>query len=156
MITSNEQLQVAAIKNGTVIDHISGGSALKIIRLLNLPKDKTQVTVGLNLPSKQMGVKDLIKVENRTLTPDEANRVALFAPSASINIIEKYRIVKKFTVAMPKQIHGIVVCPGAKCITNHEPMESRFKVETMNGAVSLRCDYCDTVFLRDDVKEYRV
>ncbi len=156
MISSRQQLQVAAIKNGTVIDHISGGNALNIIRLLNLPKDKTMVTVGLNLPSKQMKYKDLIKVENRTLTPEEASRVALLAPEASINIIENYNITKKFNVTMPKIIQGIIICPGSRCITNNEPMESRFRV-TMDGKIVwLRCDYCDTVFSRDEVVNFRV
>ena len=66
MVTKS--LSVAAIRNGTVFDHIKAGNALRIIRLLDLAKEGHQVTVGLNLPSKELGVKDLIKVEGREIS----------------------------------------------------------------------------------------
>ncbi|MBI5728254.1 MAG: aspartate carbamoyltransferase regulatory subunit [Candidatus Magasanikbacteria bacterium] len=147
-------LSVSAIKNGTVVDHIPAGAALTIIRLLNLPQGNKQVTVGLNLPSRATIYKDLIKVEERELTEDEANRVALLAPRATINIIKNYTVVKKFHVKIPENIHRVVVCPNPTCITNQERMATTFRVETKLDRVSLRCLYCEKIFAREDIKEY--
>ena len=122
-------LSVAAIKNGTVIDHITAGHALKIVRLLNLADHNKIVTLGLNLPSKENKYKDIIKVEGRELNPKELRRVAIFAPHATINIIENYEIVKKFKTEMPETVEYVIVCPNPNCITNNEIMDSKFHVK---------------------------
>lgn len=152
----SKQLSVSAIKNGTVIDHITAGSALKIIRILNLPAHQKIVTVGLNLPSRAMGAKDLIKVEGRELTPEEANRVAILAPNASINIVKNYEIAKKFTVNIPERIEHLLVCPNPKCITNNEAMESVFEVIPNGKETKLRCHYCEKTFSQNDIKDYKI
>ncbi|TAN33263.1 aspartate carbamoyltransferase regulatory subunit [Patescibacteria group bacterium] len=151
-----KKLLVNAIKNGTVIDHITAGSALKIIRILNLASHEKVVTVGLNLPSKSMGRKDLIKVAERELSPDEVSSVAILAPQASINIVKNYEIVKKFKIKLPEKIESVVVCPNPKCITNHEPMASVFFILPNGKHIKLRCKYCEKVFGHDDIREYRV
>lgn len=152
---TTKQLLVSAIKNGTVIDHITVGHALKIIRLLNLADHNKVVTVGLNLPSKTMKIKDLIKVESRELTPEEISRVAILAPRASINIIENYRVAKKFHVNIPETIEYVVICPNPKCITNNENMNSKFHVLHENSKIKLKCHYCEKVFIQDEIREYK-
>ena len=92
-----KELSVSAIENGTVIDHIPAGQGMRIVRLLKLADHKKKVTLGLNLPSKSLGYKDLIKVEGREISVEEANQIALFAPKASINIIRNFQIQKKFS-----------------------------------------------------------
>ena len=156
-MTEKKTLLVSAIKNGTVIDHLATGGAIKILRLLDLASHKKLVTVGLNLKSKTSRFKDLLKVEDRELTEEEANRVAIFSPEATINIIKNYRVVKKFTVAIPKVVASLIVCPNPKCITNHEPMETSFFVLHNGGKeVKLKCRYCEKIFHRDDIKEYKI
>lgn len=150
----NKELMVAAIKNGTVIDHIAAGQALKIVRFLNLPNHKKVVTIGLNLPSRAMGNKDLIKVEGRELTPEEANEVSLIAPKATVNIIRNYKIAKKFKLQLPKSIAKFIVCPNLKCITNFERMDTLFNVEEKHGR--LRCAYCEKVFLPNEIEKYNI
>lgn len=145
-----KKLLVSAIKNGTVIDHIPAGQALKIIRVLNLAAHQKLVTVGLNLPSKLMGFKDLIKVAERELTPDEANQVAILAPHATINIIKNYQVAKKFKVQIPEKIERLLICPNPKCITNHEPMKSVFEIKTRGKEIITRCQYCEKVFTPAD------
>ncbi len=152
--TANPHLQVAAIKHGTVIDHISDKHALKIIQLLHLASGGTTVTVGLNLPSKKMGSKDLIKIADREISLEEANRIALFSPEASINIIRNFKIVKKFAVTLPKKISGLLVCPNPKCITNHELMTTLFTVEKNKKTIDLVCTYCEKLFERDEIQIY--
>ena len=97
----NKTLPVSAIQYGTVIDHIKPGNALRIMHLLGLVKSGFQMTLGLNLPSKRIGSKDLIKIENRILTPEEANEVVVFSPSATINVIENYNVIEKIKTHFP-------------------------------------------------------
>ena len=106
--TPSKTLSVSAIKDGTVIDHVASGRALQIIRVLNLSANNQTVTVGLNLPSRAMGHKDLIKVEGLELSADEANRVAILAPEATMNIIKNYEVVKKFPVTIPEIIERLI------------------------------------------------
>ena len=155
-MSTAKQLLVSAIKNGTVIDHITAGNALKIIRVLNLAAHQKIVTVGLNLPSRAMKQKDIIKVEGRELTPEEANRVAILAPLASINIIRNYEIVKKFRASLPQTIEHLIVCPNPKCITNHEPMDTSFYVRPNGSEPKLKCAYCEKTFHQSEIKEYKI
>lgn len=154
-MNKQKQLLVSAIKNGTVIDHITAGHALKIIRLLNLADHNKVVTVGLNLPSRAMRIKDLIKVECRELTPDEISRVAILAPRASINIIKNYKVTKKFHVNIPETIEYVIICPNPKCITNNESMSSKFNVLHENNKIKLKCNYCEKIFKQDEIGQYK-
>ena len=153
-MVKDKKLLVSAIQNGTVIDHIEKGNALQIITLLNLPSEQKVVTVGLNLPSKEMEYKDLIKVEGRELTQEEVNEVAILAPNASINIINDYEVSKKFNVEIPKTIDYVVVCPNPKCITNNERMETKFHITQNDKGVNLKCHYCEKKYNKNEIKSY--
>lgn len=147
-----EKVSVAAIKNGTVIDHIPTQQALKIVSLLNLAEEDNLVTIGLRLPSKTRGFKDLIKVENRFLTEKEAHDIAVFAPDATINIIRNYRVEKKIKAHLPKVIQKILQCPNRRCITHAERIDTAFFVEVHKQIIFLTCKYCEKIFERDLVK----
>lgn len=148
----SETLLVSGINNGTVIDHITAGQALRIIHLLALQSSKHTVTVGMHLPSKTMGNKDLIKIENRVLTPTEANEIVVFAPEATINVIENFKVVKKITTHLPEQMKKVFGCPNLACITRIEPVESHFFIHENNKQVKLTCFYCEKSFDRDKVR----
>jgi aspartate carbamoyltransferase regulatory subunit len=137
-----ETLSVSAIKEGTVIDHIPAGQGLKLLKLLNLAKHHTKVTVGLNLPSRSMGYKDLIKVEEFTISPEIAGQIAIFAPHATLIFINNYAVVKKEKVQLPTHITKVVRCNNVRCITNHEPVETKFFVKRIGKRVELNCNYC--------------
>jgi len=149
----NRMLSVSAIKEGTVIDHVAVGNALKIISLLKLADNEACVTVGLNLKSQSMGLKDLIKVENLTLTPTHAAQIAIFSPRATINVIVNYKVAKKFPVQMPEAIQSVLNCPNDRCITHSEPVQTLFTVEENNGSVLLRCRFCEKLFSQNIVHE---
>src|SRR3990167_8155528 len=117
----NDMLSVSAIKTGTVIDHIVAGQALRIIYLLELQKNNNQITIGLNLPSQRVGIKDLIKIENRVLTEDEANEIVIFSPMATINVIQNFKVVDKIKTRLPSVTHGVFTCPNRLCVTHTEP-----------------------------------
>ncbi len=146
-------MPVAAIRNGTVIDHIDAGHALKIVKILKLAGHQKQVTLGLNLPSNTLGLKDIIKVEDRELSPDEANQVAILAPNATINIIYGYEVQRKFKVTMPATIEKIFSCPNPACISNHESTKGSFKVlQRVKNKIGLECHYCRKVFNHEEIR----
>lgn len=154
-MSPTHELLVAAIKDGTVIDHITAGYALRIIMLLRLAAHQKVVTVGLNLPSRAMGRKDLIKIEGRELSPEEANGLAILSPHATINIIRDYKTTKKFAVELPKKIVKIITCPNLKCITNHERMNTLFDV-VAGKENKLHCHYCEKIFGGNEITGYKI
>ncbi len=139
-MNKNEML-VAAIKNGTVIDHIPSEKAYQVAQLLKLAELDTPVTIGYNFRSKKLGRKGIIKVEDKYFTDEEISRLSVVAPNIVLNIIKEYEVVEKKTVTTPAEIHGIVKCNNPKCITNNEPMRTYFHVANGNGI--LTCHYCE-------------
>jgi aspartate carbamoyltransferase regulatory subunit len=141
-----ETMAVEAIQKGTVIDHIPTGQGLNILALIQKRDASAQVTVGLNLPSRGSGRKDIIKVEGWLFSEEDAGEMVLYAPVATINIIDQYRVVKKFKIGLPESFVGIFACPNTNCISHTEPVASRFKVVQRNEKVRLRCHYCERTF----------
>ena len=136
------ELRVKKIENGTVIDHIPKGRALAVLRILGIryPTDFI-VSVVMNVPSGKYGTKDVVKIENRELTEDELNKIALIAPEATINIIRSYKVARKFKVELPDHIENVVKCANPACITNtREPVKPTITV-IKKSPVILRCDY---------------
>lgn len=148
----SETLPVSAIKNGTVIDHITAGQAFRIIHLLSLETSTNKVTIGLHLPSKSMGSKDLIKIENRVLTDEEANEIVVFSPSATINVIQDFHVGKKISTHLPSQIKKVFICPNPVCITHSESIASCFAIAEERKQIKLTCRYCEKVYHRDQLK----
>nr|WP_185154965.1 aspartate carbamoyltransferase regulatory subunit [Dysgonomonas sp. HDW5A] len=150
MSKKRKELQVAALCNGTAIDHIPSNQVFKVLSLLNLGDLKNPVTIGNNLESKKMGTKGIIKISDKFFEEEEINRIALIAPSVVLNIIKDYQVVEKKRISLPQTILGIVKCNNPKCITNNEPMLTRFEVLD-NNKVVLNCHYCDIKIQKEDV-----
>ena len=138
-----KELKVPRIKDGTVIDHITAGNAVKVLHILGIPRTSSSiVSVAMNVKSKY-GKKDIVKVENRELDPKEVDKIALIAPKATINIIRDYEVAKKHKVKLPDEIIGIVSCSNPTCVSNaKEPVESRFKVISKDPP-RIKCYYCE-------------
>jgi aspartate carbamoyltransferase regulatory subunit len=134
-------LLIRPIENGTVIDHITAGSALHVLRILGITGTTSErISVATNVVSKEMGWKDIVKIENRELAQQEVDRIALIAPRASINIVRNCVVIEKSVVSDPEELVGIVKCPNPYCITNaNEPVSTRFYVRQN----VLICSYCD-------------
>lgn len=150
MNEKRKELQVAALCNGTAIDHIPSNQVFKVLSLLNLGDLKNPVTIGNNLESKKMGTKGIIKISDKFFEEEEINRIALIAPNVVLNIIRDYQVVEKKRISLPQTILGIVKCNNPKCITNNEPMLTRFEVLDINKVV-LNCHYCDIKIQKEDV-----
>ncbi len=147
-----KSLRVGKIKNGTVIDHISPGNALNVLKIVGITgKEGMIISIAMNVPSSKCRTKDVVKIENKELAPEEINRIALIAPYATINIIRDYNVVQKFKVRLEEKIKGVIKCINPKCITNsNEPVKSLFKIESTNP-IMLRCYYCEWIMDYNDI-----
>ena len=145
-------LRVSKIRNGTVIDHITNGHALDVVKILGITgRTGGVVTVTMNVPSKKLEVKDIVKVEGRELNSKEVDKIALLAPHASINIIRNYVVVEKQVVKLPEVLKGIVKCANPACISNsEEPVQPTFYVER-EEPLRLKCHYCGYIMEKQDV-----
>lgn len=149
---AKKTLRVSKIKNGTVIDHITSGHALDVIKILGITgRTGGVVTVAMNIPSKKLGGKDMVKIEGRELKSDEVDKIALLAPHATINIVRDYKAVEKQRVKLPSVIRGIVKCANPVCVSNSdEPIQSTFYVER-EEPLRLKCHYCGYIMEKKDV-----
>jgi aspartate carbamoyltransferase regulatory subunit len=152
---SRRMLRVSKIKNGTVIDHITKGHALDVVKILGIDGHSGKVvTIAMNVPSGKLGVKDIVKIEGRELNPEEVDKIALIAPHATINIIRNYKVTEKQRVKLPSILHGIVKCTKPSCISNseNEPVKPIFYVEK-EEPLRLRCHYCGNIIEKGDILE---
>ncbi len=142
---------VAAIENGTVIDHIPSEKTFEVATVLGLQNIKTIVTIGYNYVSKKIGTKGIIKVEDKWFTNEEISRLSVVAPNVVLSIIKDFEVVEKKRVETPDEIRGIIRCNNPKCITNNEPMETVFNViDKQKGTI--RCHYCEREHNINNVK----
>lgn len=149
-MNQRKELQVAALCNGTAIDHIPSPVVFKVVSLLALDDLKNPITIGNNLESKKMQSKGIIKIADKFFEEDVINKIALIAPNVVLNIIKDYEVVEKKHVVLPKTIKGIMKCNNPKCITNNEPMLTRFEVVDSEN-IELKCHYCNIKIKKDEI-----
>ena len=151
MNDDKKAMQVSALCNGTVIDHIPADKLFAVVNLLNIPEMQNNVTIGNNLDSKKLGKKGLIKISDRFFTDDERKRISIVAPNVVLNTIRDYKVVEKREVKMPDEIHNLIKCNNLNCITNNEPMATHFYVANRDTQ-TLKCRYCEKEVNINDVK----
>lgn len=156
MIETSDEIALAAIEHGTVLDHIPSGEAMRLVRLLNLEALGSKVLIGVALPSTASGTKDLIKVEGWELTPEEVSKIAIFAPTTTVSHIREGSVVKKYKVALPQSIDGVIICPNSNCITQTEKTKRGFVVQQIGKKVCLRCEYCEMKYLHHQIQAFTV
>ncbi len=142
---SRKELVVSALENGTVLDHIPADNVYKALRILNLKGIENQITIGINLNSKQNGKKGIIKIADKFFEDEELNKLALLAPEATVNVIRDFKVVEKKKVELPKEITSIAKCMNPKCVTNHQPITTKFTVNVKGNETSLLCHYCEKI-----------
>ena len=124
-----QELQVAALENGTVIDHIPSERLFTVVSLLGLEHMSNNITIGFNLKSKKLGTKGIIKIADKFFCDEEIKR----------------------EVRLPEELRGIVKCANPKCITNNEPMPTLFHVVDKDNCV-IKCHYCEKEQTREDIE----
>lgn len=136
-----KELKVTKIKDGTVLDHLSPGTALEIIQFLHLTGNSPLV-IATNVDSTQHGQKDVVKIEDKFLSQEETNKLSLLSPNATINIIKNYEVKEKRGVERPELLERAVNCPNKKCVTNSEDCQTKF----LREGEKYRCYHCERLF----------
>ncbi len=151
--SNDKQLTVKKIDNGIVIDHIVTGGSFFVLKALNIDEHYPHsVFIAMNVPSKKLGRKDVLKIRNISKEDLNLDILGLLISGSNFICIENYNIIHKEKIRAPKKAHGIIKCPGLNCITNlREDVETEFTVIGSNGSssrenLSLRCTYCDKIF----------
>ena len=142
---SRKELVVSALENGTVLDHIPAENVYKALDILNLRGIENQITIGINLTSKFFGKKGIIKIADKFFEDEELNKLALIAPNATVNVIKGFKVVEKKTLETPSEVIGIAKCRNPKCVTNHQPIKTRFATIQNGDEISLKCHYCEKI-----------
>ncbi|MEM4348424.1 MAG: aspartate carbamoyltransferase regulatory subunit [Candidatus Anstonellaceae archaeon] len=142
-------LIVKKIEEGTVMDHIAAGMGMKVLQIISekYPIQKAAALI-INVPSRKLGRKDIVKLEGVFVDEKTANRISLIAPSATMNIIKGGKVVDKHKVVLPQVLSGLLSCPNPKCITSHEPAKTTFSVE----GTKLRCRHCERLFSPEEFR----
>lgn len=135
-------ITVEKISNGTVIDHIAGGKGKKVLTLLGIDENYPhRVALMINVPSRKMGRKDIVKIEGIFVDAEKANMIALVSPNATVNTIRGEKVVKKFNAELPAKVE-VGKCPNPNCITNSEHGHEEF----LHEGGMYRCAYCERLF----------
>ena len=144
----SEEIKAAPIRNGTVIDHITSGQALNVLKILGVNENNidSSISIGMHVTStKESGWKDIVKIEDRELDSKTVDKIALIAPDATISIIRDFYVAEKYTVKLDDHVVGLARCSNPNCITNRgEPVSPEFNVIGRHPP-QLRCSYCDRI-----------
>lgn len=142
-------MQIDVIEKGTVVDHIKAGKGEKVLKLLGIEEDYPyRVALVMHVPSKKTKKKDIVKIEERMITEEEANILALISPGATINIIEGGKVKNKYVVDLPEKLEGNGTCPNPNCITRTETeVKQMFTKEDEH----YRCHYCERLFRPEEL-----
>lgn len=152
MDAEKEKIKVKKIERGIVIDHMNAGTALRALNALGInAKFPGTVTVAMNVPSDRLGFKDLIKIEGRGIDKKELEKIALIAPTATINIISNFAVAEKYRAQLPGTLEGLVNCPNPNCISNKEGAP-KLSVENKNPPITVRCHFCERLYAQDDLE----
>ena len=142
-----KEIRITPIVDGIVIDHIPAGKALDVAKILHVNESDSLVTIGLNLSSTKMKLKDCVKIEGRSLSNYELNKISIVAPNASVSFIHEKKVEEKFNVKLPKELRNIIKCNNPNCITNNQDVETRFIVDG-----DFMCFFCERSSSSDDIE----
>ena len=135
-------LNVGAIEEGFVLDHIQAGKAMTIYHDLGLDKLDCTVAIIKNARSEKMGKKDIIKVECPVDQLD-MDIVGFVDHNITVNVIENNEIVKKLRLQLPKMIKNVIRCKNPRCITSIEQGLDQIFILTDPEKEVYRCKYCE-------------
>ena len=135
-------MNIDAIQNGIVIDHITPGLGMKLYDLLSLEKLDCSVAIIKNVHSVKLGKKDIIKIDADI--PVNLDVIGYVDPGVSVNIIRGGELVEKRRIDMPETLTNVIFCKNPRCITSCEQeLKHVFKLTDRKNKV-YRCLYCET------------
>lgn len=152
MIKINQkEMKVSALENGTVIDHIPTNKVFQVVKILGLEKTSNQMTLGINLDSKKIGKKGIIKISNKFFEPIEIHKISIVAPHATLTIIKNFEVIQKFKIEIPDEFEGIIKCFNPKCITNNQNVMQRFSIADKENLM-LKCHFCEKYTKKENIE----
>ena len=135
-------MNIDAIANGIVIDHITAGQGMRLYELLGLEKLDCSVAIIKNAYSAKMGKKDIIKIDADI--PLDFDVIGYVDPGVSVNIIRGGELVEKRSIEMPLELRNVIFCKNPRCISSVEQeLPHIFKLSDRKNKV-YRCLYCET------------
>lgn len=140
---------INSISNGLVIDHIKAGLGIKIFNYMKLDKAEYTVALIMNAPSKKLGKKDIIKLEN--VIDIDFTVLGFIDPNITIDVIENEEITQKIKLTLPERVENVIKCHNPRCVTSietHIPHEF-YLVNGERGEYS--CKYCDDIYTISEV-----
>ena len=159
------KLKIDLIIEGVVIDRIEPGQAPEVIKILGIkPGTDKVVSIAMNVSSKSMGRKDIVKIEGKELDPIEINKIAIIARRARINVIKNTNVINKSDVKIPAVMEGLIRCQNPTCITRavrdddpsipKEPVKTRFiTLNPESEEPTFECNYCHSILNRKEAIE---
>jgi len=138
---NEDDVRLVPISNGTVLDHLPSGSALKIVEILGLDNPKDAVTLAINTESKAMGRKDLVFIAGKELEKKEIDKIGLIAEGATLNLIRNKHVEKKEKIGMPDHADGLIKCMNPKCVSTIENLPTKFTIK--KKPLRAKCVYCE-------------
>lgn len=138
-------LNVGAIKEGFVLDHIKAGMSLSIYHDLKLDELDCCVAIIKNAKSNKMGKKDILKVECNIDNLD-LDILGFIDHNITVNIIKDQRIVEKRALKLPTSITNVIKCKNPRCITSIEQELDQIFLLTDPVHEVYRCKYCEAKY----------
>ena len=135
-------LNVGAIKEGFVLDHIKAGMSLSIYHDLKLDELDCCVAIIKNAKSNKMGKKDIIKVECQIDALD-LDILGYIDHNITVNVLQGDRIGDKKVLTLPRQIKNVISCKNPRCITSIEQELDQIFILTDEENEVYRCKYCE-------------
>lgn len=142
-----DMLNVGALHEGFVLDHIEAGRSMMIYHYLNLDKLDCTVAIIKNAVSNKMGRKDIIKVEC-PIDMLDLDILGFIDHNITVNIIKDGTIVEKKVLTLPKQIKNVIKCKNPRCITSIEQELDHVFILTDPEKEVYRCKYCEEKYRR--------
>ena len=135
-------MNIDAIKNGIVIDHITAGQGMKLYELLGLATLDVPVALITNVTSRKLGRKDIIKIDADI--PVNLDIIGFVDPGATVNVIRDGQLAEKRAIEMPLTLTNVIRCKNPRCITSCEQeLDHVFRLTDRANKV-YRCIYCET------------
>ena len=141
-------MQIDAIMNGIVLDHIKAGNSMNIYSVLRLDELDCSVAIIQNADSVKMGKKDILKID--ALIDINFDVLGYLDPGVTVNIIKDGKIENRLHLELPKTVEGVIKCKNPRCITSIEhELPHRFKLVDPQKRL-YRCVYCEAAAKNED------
>lgn len=140
-------LNVGAIKEGYVLDHVKAGTAMQIYHDLKLDQLDCPVAMIMNARSNKMGKKDILKIECNVGDID-LDILGFIDHNITVNIVRNEEIVEKKELALPLKIKNVIKCKNPRCITSIEQELDHIFFLADDETETYRCKYCEVRYKR--------